>query len=75
MTEYNTTNIAFAAFLLSKHAVLLRVDRTGRRLHWVFAISAAEAAQHEIRWLTSPEGAFFGLYQTLKKGMRHGLEK
>lgn len=75
MTEYATTNIAFAAFLLAKQAVLLRVDHKGRRLHWVFAIGAAEATQYEISWLTSPEGAFFGLYQTLKKSMRHEIEK
>jgi hypothetical protein len=68
---FETHDMAFASYLVTRGHSIAEVKRSGRRVFWQFSITAEELSQAESSWPSTPECTFFNLYQTLKNQIRN----
>jgi hypothetical protein len=64
--NYITSEISFAAHLLSNGCIIEEVLREGRKVKWRFVIEADRLSQLEASWPSSGDARFWNAYQTLK---------
>jgi len=67
---YSTTDIGFAAYLLTQAVRLESSRRVRKKTTWVFALDSVDAQVFYNEWLQSKEFAFFSSYTGLKRDLR-----
>jgi hypothetical protein len=67
---FETQDMAFASYLVSRGHSIVSVKREGRRVFWLFNITPEELDQAESKWPSTEECRFFSTYQTLKNQIR-----
>jgi hypothetical protein len=67
---FETQDMAFASFLVSRGNPISSVRREGRRVLWSFTIAEEELDKAESAWPSTTECRFFNTYQTLKNQIR-----
>jgi len=67
---FETQDMAFASFLVSRGFPIVSVKREGRRVFWIFKITEEELDKAESTWPSTEECKFFNTYQTLKNQIR-----
>jgi len=66
MNEVTISDIAFASYLVLREYQILRVDRRGRKVFWVFNLDQQDLDTEEAKWPSSESAKFYSTYQTLK---------
>jgi len=68
--DYETQDMAFAAYLVEKGCQISKVKRVGRRVVWSFSVPDDRLSTLEADWPSSAESRYFNVYQTLKTQIR-----
>tara|TARA_R110002153_G_scaffold54003_4_gene150216 strand:- start:1684 stop:1890 length:207 start_codon:yes stop_codon:yes gene_type:complete len=64
---YNTSDIAFASFLVLNGQVIIKLEKQGRKICWYFKIPKKILEKLTVKWPSSEAYMFFSISQELRK--------
>lgn len=70
MTEHETRDLAFAAYLLMRKHPFVRVEQKGRYTWWVFTVEDPDGQKRD--YLNSESREFFQAFSELKNTLAPG---